>query len=749
MYLKKLLASGFKSFADPIEFHFHPGTTAIVGPNGCGKSNIVDAFRWVLGERSAKGLRGQEMLDVIFTGTRKRPAMSRAEVTLVFDNSDGKLPLEFAEVEVSRRLFRSGESEYLINRRRCRLKDIYALFADTGIGTEGYSILEQGSVDSFLNSNKYDRRVIFEEAAGISRYKKQAVQSLSQLERVEANVERLGDLLREVERQLRSVKIQAGKARRYLEDRELWKRQRAVLATREIGGYREERQTLTFKLASTQMQRELIAEISASLEQERNSASREVEQANQILASLRDEKMKLRMSQERISSRCGHIEERRQEMQEAARARSQQREELLEVESEYGSRREKLRSGVREQLGALRDNHVRFDAADSVRRELQAERGRLSQFIRTGKEQALSQIFAETRLSNEKSTLESEARGLMALQERRQKERAQSEAELAEFNSEKQQVAEQRAQVGQEAKEAGTRRDQLATEIERRSQLLGQTQETLSHMREKLEKERARLRFLEGLEESLEGVGKGAQRLLSMEHPLRREVLGLLARAIEADPEVAPMLDAVLGPRSEAVLFLGGTPLEDRARILAELLDGEGVTFCQVDGRQVEGLPAVVASRTPPSEGRLLLDLIRFEPMYRPLFQALLGDVLVVENLEEALVVARKSDELWRFVTPEGRLLEPWGAISLPARHGIGLVSRRSEIAQLVERLASAEKELVSIQKEGQTLEAGIEARREGMRCADEESQRCSLQAENLDRRAVEIAREMQRRTQH
>ena len=170
MYLKRLSLAGFKSFADPTDFLFNRGTTVIVGPNGCGKSNVVDAFRWVLGERSAKGLRGQEMMDVIFKGTRNRAQLSRAEVSLCFDNSDGRLPIDFQEVEVTRRLYRSGESEYLINKRKCRLKDIQRLFTDTGIGTEGYSILEQGSVDGFLQASAQDRRSIFEEAAGISRF---------------------------------------------------------------------------------------------------------------------------------------------------------------------------------------------------------------------------------------------------------------------------------------------------------------------------------------------------------------------------------------------------------------------------------------------------------------------------------------------------------------------------------------------------------------------------------------------------
>ena len=207
MYLKRLALVGFKTFPDPVEFDFDPGTTAIVGPNGCGKSNIVDAFKWVLGERSAKGMRGTEMLDVIFKGSRVRPALSRAEVTLTFDNEDGVLPIEASEVAITRQLLRDGSSDYMINRTRCRLKDILALFSDTGIGTSGYSVMEQGKIEAFLNTNPVERRRIFEEAAGISRFKKQRSEALLRLEKTEHELVRTGDQLNEIERRIRSLKI--------------------------------------------------------------------------------------------------------------------------------------------------------------------------------------------------------------------------------------------------------------------------------------------------------------------------------------------------------------------------------------------------------------------------------------------------------------------------------------------------------------------------------------------------------------
>ena len=215
--LKTLQLCGFKSFADRTDFQFSQGITGIVGPNGSGKSNIVDAVRWVLGEQSAKSLRGGEMADVIFNGSASRRSLGLAEVTMIFDNTRHVLATEGEEVQITRRVYRSGEGEYLINGQVCRLKDIKHLFLGSGAGSDAYCIIEQGRVDALLQASTRDRRTIFEEAAGISRFKARKIETLRKLERVDQNVQRLKDIIEEVEKQLRSVKLQAAKAQRYQE----------------------------------------------------------------------------------------------------------------------------------------------------------------------------------------------------------------------------------------------------------------------------------------------------------------------------------------------------------------------------------------------------------------------------------------------------------------------------------------------------------------------------------------------------
>ena len=220
MLLKKLDIYGFKSFADRISMKFDKGITAIVGPNGCGKSNVADAVRWVLGEQSAKSLRGSKMEDVIFSGTQLRKSLGFAEVSLTLDNSDGALPVDFSEVTITRRMFRSGESEYFINKTPCRLKDIIELFMDTGVGKEGYSIIGQGRIDEILSTRSEDRRYIFEEAAGIVKYKARRDEAEKKLEKTKQNLMRAEDILSELEQQLSPLEEQAKNARKYLKLKE-------------------------------------------------------------------------------------------------------------------------------------------------------------------------------------------------------------------------------------------------------------------------------------------------------------------------------------------------------------------------------------------------------------------------------------------------------------------------------------------------------------------------------------------------
>ncbi|MEM7260560.1 MAG: chromosome segregation protein SMC, partial [Planctomycetota bacterium] len=741
MHLKKLACSGFKSFADPLEFVFDPGMTAIVGPNGCGKSNVVDAFRWVLGERSAKGLRGKEMLDVIFKGTSKRAPLSRAEVTLTFDNTDGTLPLEYTDVEVTRRLYRSGESEYLINQKKVRLKDVLALVSGTGIGTEGYSVLEQGSVDMFLHSNPAERRAVFEEAAGISVYKKQRTKALNQLDRVEGNLARLGDVVTEVERRIRSVKIQATKAQRYIEDRDRFERLKTVVSAWELARFRAEREMITYRLVEVQSRRTIVSEIVETLEEDRESHRRSLERVTEALAALREREMEARMALDRIEQRRQHIDERRGEMEQARGGREAQRNEIAQSIAEYEGRRAQVRDRLRNELESLRATRERVDEGEAERIAAHDEKVALADSIRDTKEEALQKTFAHTRLSNERTSLESELRGLEARSERRRHELVEFGEEITRVEFESGNISEQIELLRTEEREARDDAAVLSSEIERRTGLLSSNQREVSEVRGDVESKRARLRVLEELELSQEGVGKGAQELLHTDHPVGRDVVGLLASGIDADPEVAPLVDAVLGHLAESVVFWSDAPLDARARIVATLLDGQGATICQT------GRPAVpVGGRGEiPSGCRRLTDQLRCDPSHRKLVEELLGEVLCAPNLHQAIELAHRAGNQYRFVTPDGCVVEKWGAVTFPSSEAGGLVSRRSEIHHLVDDLDEREAGLANLQEAGQELEVGIQARRVRLEQATETFQRRQLERESLERRLEELGSERKR----
>jgi chromosome segregation protein len=342
MYLKSLNVVGFKSFADRTTLAFHPGVTAIVGPNGCGKSNVLDSIRWVLGEQSAKALRGGEMKDVIFSGTEERPPLGMAEVSLTFGDCEKDLGIAYNEVTITRRVFRDGASEYELNKTPCRLRDIHSMFMDTGIGRSAYSIMEQGKIDLILSSHPEDRRAIFEEAAGITKYKSQKKEALRKLENTEANLVRLADIIREVKRQIGSLQRQAGKARRYKAGFE----ELAALDSR-LG--RHQFDLFSATIASLQSEVDGARERQEQLDAGVRGQEEKVASAREGLAVVEAELLRLREEQSSLRNALERAEQRavtnRARVEEFTGLRDQARQEIAGTE-------EKVRVGE-EQLAHL------------------------------------------------------------------------------------------------------------------------------------------------------------------------------------------------------------------------------------------------------------------------------------------------------------------------------------------------------------------------------------------------------------
>ena len=683
MHLKKLELVGFKSFADRTSFDFKPGITGIVGPNGCGKSNVVDAFKWILGSQSAKGLRGTEMMDVIFGGTQSRKPLGYAEVTVVFDNADGYFDIEFAEVAITRRLFRSGESEYLINKNRCRLKDIKNLFPDTGCGATSYSILEQGKIDVLLQATNSDRRVVFEEAAGISKYRLRKAESLRALLRTEDNLDRLQDLIDEVGKRVRRVKAQASKARRYRAYAERIKDLRVRISLEAYIGSLDEGSRLTTSLETvlgriSELEGELEG-LAASIEAKRA----EREQLRGSLQTSRDEVEGERIARERTMEKINQADKRYVELveEESARKRDleqtagslertelqveQERKKLAQVDSEV-DRCRGLLTTAKEELKLRRDQVRSAQGVLNTRKDgltdgLQERAKTYSLQVQTAAElKALDKRKAhyEELIARQKDTLDRCAAGGGGLDRKTE----EGNAELDQVESEREKIT--HAMGVFEAR-------------------IEEQEAKLRDRRQELNREASRFEALNSLQDSSAVFSRRSGELGSV-----AEVHGRVGSVISADESCALALDAALGELRHAVVVEG----QEGAMELLGLVrrdDGESagiISLDRIDSPDLDDLPGVAGVLG------MLRELVEVQPGFERVADRLLGNVVLVEDVATAFSLVRNGSSGFRLVTTSGELLEPWGGLSVPGSRAGGELDA-AELDSLSESVRRREQE--------------------------------------------------------
>ncbi|TAJ25277.1 MAG: hypothetical protein EPO68_00225, partial [Planctomycetota bacterium] len=553
MHLKRLELFGFKSFADRTVLEFQNGLTGIVGPNGCGKSNVVDAVRWVLGEQRPTSMRGTEMVDVIFKGSAARPALSVAEVTLVLDNDGGMLEGRGAEVSITRRVFRAGEGEYLIDGERVRLKDVRAMLYNTGLGSRGYSVLEQGKIDAVLSADPLERRGIFEEAAGVSRYRAQRKEVAARLQRVEQDMARLEDVIGELESRVRSLKIQAGKAERWSEARATWRTSAESLAKHQVWLCNQELARVARELSgSGESERELRAlrttaeEDHASREREMQALLGEIERGAADAAELAAELRALDERRANLSSR-------------AASARAAAAEERTRA-AELGGKlaeREREAASARGEHAEL-DERARVAQAEAARlAEELRELSKRSRLAREASQSANDHVLACLReRTAAQNGLEHLSASLAPLGERTQ-EAERREREARELLGAAQGDREGAGRSEGEALLRVERAERTRAEGEAEAAGLEQRRARLVHEKQELELERARAKSrIEALldwQQERESLSAGAQALLSGE--LSAELGGLLADHLHTQTRHARALDAVLGDRAQSLVL--------------------------------------------------------------------------------------------------------------------------------------------------------------------------------------------------
>jgi chromosome segregation protein len=705
--LKALELSGFKSFADKTRFEFPPGITVVVGPNGSGKSNIVDAIKWVLGEQSAKSLRGKDMSDVIFKGSSganaRRPANS-ATATLVLDNSNQQFAFDATEVHVSRRVYRSGESEYLINGEVSRLKDIRDLFRGTGVGTDAYSLIEQGKVERMLQANPKDRRAIFEEAAGISRFKAKKIEAQRRLARVDGNLIRLADIVEEVASRYRSVKTQASKASRYKEYADRLKQLRTHVGRMDWTAFQEKLDALQLESKDAEEKKVSLSGSLTELEQAVESFEEKLliitdgftqqqESATRIREEIAQTESQIRL----FESRCGDLEKRRHqlsEQQERAARRASELELRITASRNEAQESELIFHDSKEHLSKLEAEFHQLDAQiNSWQAENDNRRAEHNQLLAMIAQLGRQVSSFDTRVL---TLVESKRKGDIAC------EGLESlldgyRLELAKAQQETDQI--QRAAESSDSELAQSRQLQEALQTD-----LAGAKETLSELNHQHIAFSQRAEVIEELERSLEGVNAGAREILKAAQaasfgPLT-QVIGLVADLISVNVQHAAIVDVALGDLAQYVI-VDGTEIADQISREEIKLNGR-VGLIQLSEPPTLGAdPSVSLNGQEGVIGRADR-LVQVQPQFQNFVRQLLGGTWVVKTLKAALALHQRLEpgQAARLVTIDGEIVEADGTvIAGPKSMSMGLISRRSELRALKREIERLDGQLVSAQQ--------------------------------------------------
>jgi chromosome segregation protein len=756
MKLKTLIMCGFKSFVDRTELEFDAGISCIVGPNGCGKSNVVDAMKWVLGEQSAKSLRGTEMLDVIFNGSSARRPAGSAEVTLVFDNSDGLLQPAFSDgsvtdvVSVTRRLYRSGQSEYLINKAPCRLKDIREMFMDTGLGKDAYSVIEQGKVEAFLQANQDERRAIFDEAAGISKYKARKREAIRKLDRAEQNLLRVNDVLNEVEKRLRSIKYQAGKARNYTTYSQELAEIKALHLLAQYHGLSKTRKDLQGKIDTGS---DKVSSIQTRINQlEAAGSATEIESvelertARELQGQIASMDARITACQERAEMLAQKVVELGQQIV-AISARNEELEAKIEAcQKSIGTGQGDLQT-TEEEITRLEAQH------QTVRKEHSGGElalANLQTALAEEKASVIDLLRRTAQLNNDIQAATIRGENLTARRDRlalRAGVLAETlESLVTEQGELQKKVTDARTSVagGQERLEKADQNSQKLTTDEQalRVQLSGE--------REKRSATASRITAITEMQQRREGVSAGVKNVLQAiakgDLPVIR---GMLGECIDTDVEHAPVVEAALAGADQWLLADSFDQLRARGDQINEIIGTSGAVeiisldrasppVCNFDA---EASPLVIARA---------IDWVKFDPALDPVVRSVLGGTMVVANLDDATAASGVAGADVRFVTLNGEVLEPDGRIRMgAANRSTGVIARKSELAALGETqqeldasIAALESQCRDAHDEIQQLDAHRQALRAEINEANTRRVRLEANLAQIDEQVDQARRE-------
>ncbi len=688
MYLKSIEVHGFKSFANRIVFQFHNGITGIVGPNGSGKSNVADAVRWVLGEQRIKQLRGSSMQDVIFSGTETRKPLSYAYVAITLDNSDRQLAIDYDEVTIARRIYRSGESEYLINGNVCRLRDVNELFYDTGIGKEGYSIIGQGQIDKILSGKPEDRRELFDEAAGIVKFKRRKLAAQNKLENEKQNLLRVNDILTELERQAGPLERQAETAKIYLKKKEALKALDVNMFLLEHNRLVEQQKALEEKYALACGDLEQITKEYGDIKTEYERIQNTIEELDRTIEQMRDSVSTNSLLKGRLE---GQIEVFKEQMKSAAGNAEHLRERgkalLAEIAEKEQEKADILsqKADIDTQVSELKENR---DRAQEALTACQRRIDELNTLVETAKNAIIEEL-------NLRATVKSKAGRLDTMMEQANIRRAEINSRLLRAKSDEaardEIIRKLEAEFERVTKELA---DLNAAEKEIDKKLLSIREELIgkdAYLREtqnKYHQEQSKRDVLLNLAERYEGYGGSVKKVMEQKDRVKG-IIGVVADIIKTDERYETAIETALGGSIQNIV----TDTEDTAKRMIRFLKENKLgraTFLPLNSlEKVKELQEKEALKEPGVIGAADT-LVRTKEQYKNVAKALLCRILVVDNVDHAVKIARKYDYGIRMVTLEGELLVPGGAISGGAfKNNSNLLGRRREIEEMEKQIAA------------------------------------------------------------
>jgi chromosome segregation protein len=700
MHLQSLELLGFKSFADKTTFNFHEGVTAIVGPNGCGKSNVLDAVRWALGEQSAKSLRGDEMADVIFNGADTRKSVGLAEVSLTFTDCAEELGIEWHDVRVTRRVYRDGNSEYLLNKTSCRLRDIQSLFADTGIARSAYSMMEQGKIDMILSSRPEDRRAVFEEAAGITKYKAQKREALRKLEATEANLLRIGDVIKEVKRQIGSLQRQAGKARRY-------QALHADLRVLESHYSRKQLDVLEGALSDCQKEIERMTESERAtrekIDNSENALTEERHALDKIDVEIADSRAEVQRLESEIAAHRSRIEFNRLRAEELAELLERAQRDIGDTEKKFKHHAadvDQMNNSITEIERQLKEKQAELTDVASLAGEIQKNRTKRGTQLQ---ELQLALSKSESRVA----AFEEEFTGTKT---RRELTRAQTEhlaKQIRTLTAAREKLARHIAASG---KTAGREAIDVEQSLRKKEKLLSEAEQNLAALERTVAEKRSRLDVLRQLNEEGEGLAEGSQAVLKgLDDPdkFRETIAGSLVAHLDVDPKFVSAIEAALGRNLHAVILKDASVASEIIARLRKKKLGQAALLIP----QLTGSAQKPASKTLP-EGALAwaTDKLIAPSSLEPLVRQLLGNVAIFSDLQNALE-CKKLDPALAMATLAGEFISGEGIVfggSTEVR-APSLLERKAQIADLAKEEAVLAKERESLFARRDEAKAALE----------------------------------------